>query len=215
MFKLSHQRGYSRSPITSSLRVRASDAAMSPFDLMNDAMVGEYLKYGTSAALCFASRKLPSELVTMSNPPLAFKGDLTWDAATVGFFWTVSIVAAFAIGRSVAPALLEGNALIRLCKKKVWQGRALPSRYCCEKVPWREHRRLTRSTRWPSPSNLNHNLVRVSRVLSIRVTAAFILQIQSSISHVGVLSRTVSRCERLVTTASFCSVFNSTREYTD
>jgi hypothetical protein len=67
---------------------------------------------------------------------------------------TVSIVAAFVIGQSVAPALPEGNALIRLYKEKVWQGRALPSRYCCEKVPWREHQRPTRPTRWPPPSNL-------------------------------------------------------------
>ena len=33
--------------------------------------------------------KVPSKLFTMSNPPPAFKGDLTWDTATVVSFWTV------------------------------------------------------------------------------------------------------------------------------
>jgi hypothetical protein len=31
----------------------------------------------------------PSKLVTMSDPPPAFKGDLTWDTATIISFWTV------------------------------------------------------------------------------------------------------------------------------
>jgi hypothetical protein len=41
---------------------------------------------------------------------------------------TVSIVTCATIGKSVAPALPEGNAIIRLCKEKVWQGRALQYR---------------------------------------------------------------------------------------
>ena len=51
----------------------------------------------------------------------------------------VSIVAAFAIGQSVAPALLEGGAFIRLWKEKGLAGTS-PSttliNYGLEKVPW-------------------------------------------------------------------------------
>jgi hypothetical protein len=45
----------------------------------------EFLKYDTSA-----SGGPPLKLVTMSDPPPAIKGDLTWHTATVVSFWTVA-----------------------------------------------------------------------------------------------------------------------------